>query len=33
MVRTDSGWWALPDDAPRVPLLYGLKATKVTSAR
>ncbi|MEO6087175.1 MAG: class I SAM-dependent methyltransferase, partial [Umezawaea sp.] len=33
MVLTDSGWWALPDHAPRVPLLYGLKATKVTSAR
>jgi SAM-dependent methyltransferase len=28
MTRTDSGWWALPDDEPRVPLLYGLKASK-----
>ncbi|MBP2338183.1 SAM-dependent methyltransferase [Saccharothrix coeruleofusca] len=28
MVRTDSGWWALPDDEPRIPLLYGLRAIK-----
>ncbi len=28
MTRTDYGWWALPDTEPRIPLLYGLKATK-----
>lgn len=28
MTRTDSGWWALPEGEPRIPLLYGLKATK-----
>jgi SAM-dependent methyltransferase len=27
-VRADNGWWRLPDDAPRVPLLYGLRATR-----
>ncbi|HWO67866.1 MAG TPA: class I SAM-dependent methyltransferase [Umezawaea sp.] len=32
MVLTECGWWALPEHAPRIPLLYGLKAT-VTSAR
>jgi hypothetical protein len=32
MVLAECGWWALPEDAPRIPLLYGLKAT-VTSAR
>jgi SAM-dependent methyltransferase len=26
MVPTDSGWWRLPDDAPRIPLLYSLLA-------
>lgn len=26
MIRTDSGWWRLPDSAPRVPLLYALRA-------
>ncbi|MDN0199167.1 class I SAM-dependent methyltransferase [Streptomyces sp. S.PNR 29] len=25
MVRTESGWWRLPE--PRIPLLYGLSAT------
>jgi SAM-dependent methyltransferase len=28
MVRTDSGWWSMPDGASRVPLMYGLKAHK-----
>lgn len=28
MVRTDSGWWAMPASEPRFPALYGLKATK-----
>ncbi|MGM1061431.1 class I SAM-dependent methyltransferase [Saccharothrix sp. Mg75] len=28
MVRTSGGWWALPEDEPRIPLLYGLKASK-----
>lgn len=28
MVRTDSGWWKLPDNEPRIPLLYGLRASK-----
>jgi SAM-dependent methyltransferase len=26
MVPTSSGWWRLPDDAPRIPLLYALLA-------
>lgn len=26
----DSGWFALPDDAPRIPLLYAVKAVKPT---
>ncbi|WP_255946306.1 class I SAM-dependent methyltransferase [Streptomyces odontomachi] len=26
MVRTASGWWRLPDPAPRIPLLYALLA-------
>jgi SAM-dependent methyltransferase len=26
MVRTESGWWRLPE--PRIPLLYGLLATR-----
>ncbi|MFE2757981.1 class I SAM-dependent methyltransferase [Actinosynnema sp. NPDC059335] len=28
MTRTDSGWWALPADEPRIPLMFGLKASK-----
>ncbi|MEU6083654.1 class I SAM-dependent methyltransferase [Streptomyces sp. NPDC047108] len=28
MVRTPGGWWRLPDEAPRVPLLYALRATR-----
>jgi SAM-dependent methyltransferase len=28
MQQTPEGWWRLPDNAPRVPLLFALKATK-----
>ncbi|MGH3544650.1 MAG: hypothetical protein ACRDPW_01760 [Mycobacteriales bacterium] len=28
MVPTADGWWCLPDSAPRVPLLYALRASK-----
>lgn len=28
MVPADDGWWRLPDSAPRVPLLYALRASK-----
>ena len=28
MVRDDSGWWRLPDDRPRVPLMFALRATR-----
>jgi hypothetical protein len=28
MVRDDDGWFRLPDDAPRIPLLYALSARK-----
>ena len=28
MVPTDDGWFRLPDDAPRIPLLYAVLATK-----
>ncbi|WP_246195511.1 class I SAM-dependent methyltransferase [Halopolyspora algeriensis] len=28
MVPTDNGWWRLPDGAPRIPLLYALRATR-----
>ncbi|GAB3285476.1 class I SAM-dependent methyltransferase [Parasphingorhabdus pacifica] len=28
MERTESGWWRLPDSAPRIPLLYALRAVK-----
>jgi SAM-dependent methyltransferase len=28
MVRTDSGWWTMPQSEPRFPVLYGLKATR-----
>ncbi|MCK9903395.1 class I SAM-dependent methyltransferase [Frankia sp. Cpl3] len=27
MVRGNDGWWRLPPDAPRIPLLYALTAT------
>ena len=27
MHQTPEGWWRLPDDAPRIPLLYALLAT------
>ncbi|MEV5887699.1 SAM-dependent methyltransferase, partial [Streptomyces sp. NPDC052020] len=26
MVRTESGWWRLPE--PRIPLLYGMLAVR-----
>jgi hypothetical protein len=28
MVRDETGWWRLPDEDPRIPLLYALKAAK-----
>ncbi|KAA2247021.1 class I SAM-dependent methyltransferase [Solihabitans fulvus] len=28
MERTDTGWWRLPEADPRIPLLYGLRASK-----
>lgn len=28
MVRTDNGWWAMPENEPKFPVLYGLKACK-----
>jgi SAM-dependent methyltransferase len=28
MRRTERGWWRLPDESPRIPLLYALLATK-----
>ena len=28
MIRDESGWWRLPETDPRIPLLYGLTATK-----
>src|SRR5262249_28689258 len=28
MIPTSRGWWRLPDDEPRIPLLYGLQARK-----
>ncbi|OBG29691.1 methyltransferase type 12 [Mycobacterium sp. 852002-51057_SCH5723018] len=28
MERTDNGWWAMPESAPRFPVMYGLKAGK-----
>jgi SAM-dependent methyltransferase len=28
MVRTDNGWWTMPESEPRFPVLYGLKAYK-----
>ncbi|WP_231995080.1 class I SAM-dependent methyltransferase [Mycobacterium sp. 852002-10029_SCH5224772] len=27
MVRSDGGWWAMPESGPQFPVLYGLKAT------
>ncbi|MFY1689985.1 class I SAM-dependent methyltransferase [Plantactinospora sp. WMMB782] len=30
MTRTARGWWRLPSDEPRIPLLYGLRATAPT---
>lgn len=28
MVRTDNGWWTMPEAEPRFPVVYGLKAIK-----
>ncbi|MCE6996117.1 class I SAM-dependent methyltransferase [Saccharothrix sp. S26] len=28
MTRAESGWWTLPDDDPKIALLFGLKASK-----
>jgi SAM-dependent methyltransferase len=28
MIRDDSGWWRLPPNDPRIPLLYALRAIK-----
>ena len=28
MQQTSEGWWRLPDEAPRIPLLFALKATR-----
>lgn len=28
MIRTGRGWWRLPDESPRIPLLYALLATR-----
>ena len=28
MTRTREGWWQLPDDEPRIPLLYALLARR-----
>ncbi|GAA3838444.1 class I SAM-dependent methyltransferase [Saccharothrix violaceirubra] len=28
MTEDDHGWWTLPAEEPKIPLLYGLKATK-----
>lgn len=28
MVRTDHGWWTMPESEPRFPVVYGLKAIK-----
>jgi SAM-dependent methyltransferase len=28
MVRTDDGWFRLPESAPRIPLLYAIKASR-----
>jgi SAM-dependent methyltransferase len=28
MQQTPEGWWRLPDDAPRIPLLFALKAIR-----
>jgi SAM-dependent methyltransferase len=29
MVRSDNGWWEMPRNEPRFPLMYGLKAVKL----
>lgn len=29
MQQTPEGWWRLPDESPRIPLLFALKATKL----
>jgi SAM-dependent methyltransferase len=31
MIRTDDGWFRLPDSSPRIPLLYALKASRPAS--
>lgn len=28
MVRTDMGWWVMPESEPQFPVFYGLKANK-----
>ena len=28
MVRTDTGWWVMPESEPRLPVMYGLKARR-----
>jgi hypothetical protein len=28
MQQTPAGWWRLPDEAPRIPLLFALKAIR-----
>jgi 2-polyprenyl-3-methyl-5-hydroxy-6-metoxy-1,4-benzoquinol methylase len=30
MIRTQRGWWRLPDGEPRIPLIYALRATVPT---
>ncbi|MGW1072748.1 class I SAM-dependent methyltransferase [Streptomyces sp. NPDC002537] len=30
MVRGEGGWWRLPEDAPRVPLMFALGATRIS---
>ena len=30
MQQTPEGWWRLPDDAPRIPLLFAVKAARPT---
>jgi hypothetical protein len=29
MTTTERGWWRLPDDAPKTPLFYALRARRV----
>ncbi len=26
MVPAENGWWRLPDEAPRIPLMYAVRA-------